>query len=51
MRGFYELEVAVNMTGDDKEWEEEIPNDHKDICCEDDYDDEEDEDEEREWCD
>lgn len=52
MYKFHELEVSVRMTGDDKEWEEEIPGDHKDICCEDDYDDEEDdEDEEREWCD
>lgn len=51
MRGFYELEISVGMTGDDKEWEEEIPGDHKDVCCEDDYEDEEDEDEEREWCD
>ena len=52
MYKFVEVEVALRMTGDDKEWEEEIPGDHKDICCEDDYDDEEeDEDEEREWCD
>lgn len=50
MHEFYT--VAMNFTGDDKEWEEEIEGDHKDICCEDDYDDdEEDEDEEREWCD
>ena len=49
MYGFYELKIT--MTGDNKEWEENIPGDHKNICCEDDYDDEEDEDEEREWCD
>ncbi len=48
MYGFDEIEVVLRMTGDDKEWEEEIPGDHKDICCEDDY---EDDDEEREWCD
>jgi len=52
MYGFDEVEVTLQMTGDHKEWDEEIPGDHKDICCEDDYDDEEDdEDEEREWCD
>lgn len=51
MYGFDEVEVTMQMTGDHKEWEEEIPGDHKDICCEDDYDDEEDEEEEREWCD
>lgn len=49
MCGFYELEVAVAMTGDDKEWAEDVPGDHKESCCEDDYDD--DEEEEREWCD
>ena len=51
MYKFDEIEVALRMTGDDKEWEEAIPDDHKDTCCEDDYDEEEDEDEEREWCD
>jgi hypothetical protein len=39
MRGFYSL------SGDDKEWDEEIVDDHKDSCCEDDDEDE------REWCD
>ncbi len=51
MYGFDEVEVTIQVTGDHKEWEEEIPGDHKDICCEDDYDDEDDEEEEREWCD
>lgn len=49
MYGFDEVEVAIRMTGDDKEWEEKVPDDHKDTCCEDDYDGEDDE--EREWCD
>jgi hypothetical protein len=43
MCGFYRL------SGDDKEWDEEMLNDHKDDCCEDDYDD--DEENEKEWCD
>ena len=50
MRGFYGVETALTMTGDNKAWEKDIADDHKDICCEDDYDDEEDDDE-KEWCD
>lgn len=51
MHRFYELEVTMNMTGDDKEWKEEIEGDHKDICCEDDYEEDDEDDDEREWCD
>ena len=43
--------TRFTLSGDDKEWDEEMPDDHKETCCEDDYDDDEDEDNEKEWCD